>query len=501
MRPLPMISRTVTIIFSVCFILLLSTQSCFASKSIGALSMEDIAAMNKPFTGDFPEMAEKHVIRVLMPYSKTFFFFDGANPKGLSYEAVIKFEEFVNKKMKTGARKIEVFVLPTAREKLLPNLNKGIGDLAVGNLTITKERLTEVDFADPMLKDVTEILVSAKKDQEFSSIFDLAGKSIHARKSSSYYQSLVKLNETLKSLNKPQIKIVIADDKLEDEDLLEMVNAGLIEYIIIDDLKGEFWVRIFDNIMLHPKIKVRTGGKIAWALRKNNPKLKAVVNEFAKQNKAGTLIGNIIINKYLKNTKYITNSVANEHMNRFKLTVRFFEKYGKQYNFDYLMLAALAYQESKLNQKLKSHAGAVGVMQILPSTAKDKNVGIPNIYELDPNIHAGTKYLRFMTDNYFAGDKNLTPLDRTFFTFASYNAGPARVARMRRDAEKIGLDPNVWFGNVELIAAKQIGRETVQYVSNIFKYYIAYKLLEHKLDLEGPVHLSDPPRKKMKNGK
>ena len=160
------------------------------------------------------------------------------------------------------------------------------------------------------------------------------------------------------------------------------------------------------------------------------------------------------------------------------------------------MLAALGYQESQLNQNLKSDAGAVGVMQILPSTAKDKNVGIPNISELDPNIHAGTKYLRFMTDYYFAEDPGLDRFNRTLFAFASYNAGPARVAKLREEAAQMGLDPNKWFRNVEVVAAKRIGRETVQYVSNIFKYYVAYKLLEDKMKTDVPAHLSGPSKKK-----
>ena len=452
----------------------------------------------RKFTGDLDEMAEERIIRVLMPYSRTFYYFDGAQPRGASYELVKLFEKFINEKYKTKTLKIHTVVVPTPREKLLPMLVEGKGDLAIGNLTITEERLAQVDFSDPFGKGVDEILVTQAGDDNLNSIFDLAGKEIHARKSSSYYASLVKLNQTLKSLNKKEVKIIEADDNLEDEDLLEMLNAGLIEFMVIDSHKGEFWVQIFDKIQLHPEIKFRTEGKIGWAMRKNSPKLMAAVNEFVKDHKQGTLMGNILIKRYLQDTDYITNSIYNEHMQRFNLTVRFFKKYGEMYNFDHLMLAALAYQESKLDQNLKSHAGAVGVMQILPSTAKDKNVGIPDIYELDPNIHAGTKYLHFMADNYFSKDPELDQLNRALFSFASYNAGPAKVAKMRSEAKEMGLDPNQWFGNVEVVAAKRIGRETVQYVSNILKYYVAYKLLEDKMETNGTVHLSGSSKKKKK---
>ncbi len=448
------------------------------------------------FTGDLDEMIKKRVIRVLMPYSKTFYFFDGAKPLGASYELIKQFEQFVNERYKTKTLKIHALVIPTSRENLISHLVAGNGDLAVGNLTITEQRLADVDFSDPLAKGIDEILVSQSGTDELNSIFDLAGKEIHARKSSSYYGSLQKLNETLRALKKKEVTIVEADDNLEDEDLLEMINGGLIEYIVIDSHKGEFWTQILDNIALHPEIKFRTEGQIGWALRKNNPQLKALVNEFVSDHKQGTLLGNIIIKRYLKDTDYITNSLYNEHLQRFNLTVKFFKKYGEQYDFDHLMLAALAYQESQLDQSLKSNAGAVGVMQILPSTAKDKNVGIPDVNELDPNIHAGTKYLRFMADSYFAEDPGLDKLNRALFAFASYNAGPARVRKLRAEAEEMGLDPNKWFRNVEVVAAKRIGRETVQYVSNIFKYYVAYKLLEEKMATNEPVHLSGSSKKK-----
>ncbi len=470
--------------------------NCLADAADKSSEADDFPLISAEFKGDLDKMADKRLIRVLMPYSRTFYFFDGAQPRGASYDLVKLFEKFINEKFKTKTLKLHVLVIPTARQDLLPHLAAGKGDLAVGNLTITKERLKMVDFSDPIGKGIDEILVSQAGEDTLNSIFDLAGKEIHARKSSSYYASLVKLNESLKSLNKKKVKIVEADDHLEDEDLLEMLNAGLIEYMVIDSHKGELWAQVFDKIQLHPEIKFRTEGKIGWAVRKNTPRLMAAVNEFIKNHKAGTLMGNILIKRYFEDSDYITNSIYNEHMQRFNLTVRFFKKYGELYDFDHLMLAALAYQESKLDQNLKSQAGAVGVMQILPSTAKDKNVGIPDIYELDPNIHAGTKYLRFMADNYFAKDPDLDERNRALFSFASYNAGPAKVAKMRADAKKMGLDPNQWFGNVEVVAAKQIGRETVQYVSNILKYYVAYKLLEDKMEVKGTVHLSGSSKKK-----
>ncbi len=483
---------------SVLLLILPFSRYGMAEDDSDSMPEEALRRLTVNFTGDYDKLIKGRVIRVLAPYSKTFYFFDGAQQRGISYELVQQFEKFINEKHKTKNLKLHMVIIPTARENLIPHVREGKGDIAVGNLTITKDRLKEVDFSEPFASGINEIVVSTPDSAPLNSLFDLAGKKIHVRKSSSYYQSLLRLNETLKAAGKMKTKIIIADDNLEDEDLLEMLNAGLIEYMIIDSHKGEFWAKIFDKIKLHPNIKLRTEGKIGWAVRKNNPKLKKVINEFAKNHKVGTLKGNILVNKYLTETSYITDSVYNDHLQRFKLMTNYFKKYGEQYQFDYLMLAALGYQESKLDNSVRSSKGAVGVMQVLPSTAKDKNIGIHNIDDVDPNIHAGTKYLRFMTDRYFPDEAGVDQVNRTLFAFASYNAGPAKIAKMRTDAEKMGLDPNRWFNNVEVVVAKKIGRETVQYVSNIFKYYIAYKLVEDKLATDGVVHLSGSSKKKKK---
>jgi len=286
----------------------------------------------------------------------------------------------------------------------------------------------------------------------------------------------MQLNQSFQQAGKPKMNLVAADEMFEDEDLLEMVNAGLIPMIVMDSHKAQFWEQIFDNIKVHADIAVRTGGEIAWAFRQGSPKLKAVVDEFVKGHKKGTLMGNMLLKRYLRDTKYVKNPTTQAEMEKFRIMVAIFEKYAGQYDFDYLMVGAQAYQESGLDQSKRSPSGAVGVMQLLPSTAADPNVGIPDIEKLDKNIHAGTKYLRFIVDRYFK-DEPMDDVNKMLFAFASYNAGPARVSGLRSKAAKMGLDPNVWFHNVEVVAAREIGRETVQYVSNIYKYYIAYRRL------------------------
>jgi membrane-bound lytic murein transglycosylase MltF len=275
------------------------------------------------------------------------------------------------------------------------------------------------------------------------------------------------------------MKLVLADEYLEDEDLLEMTNANLIPMMIIESHEGRFWGQIFNDITLHPDIKVRSGGKIAWALRKNCPEFKKLIDVFMKSHKKGTLMGNILFKRYLKNTNWVNNSLGKKEFQRFKEAVKFFQKYSITYGFDWLIVTALAYQESGIDQSKRSPAGAIGVMQMLPSTASDKNVNITGIEEIENNVHAGVKYLRFIINQYY--EKEPTDrLNKGLFAFASYNAGPAKVAKLRSEALKMGLDPNVWFRNVEIVAAKRIGREIVQYVSNIYKYYVAYRLIVEK---------------------
>jgi len=251
-----------------------------------------------------------------------------------------------------------------------------------------------------------------------------------------------------------------------------MVNAGIIPITIADSHLANFWAAVLPNIVVHSAIKVNQGRELALAFRKKSPKLKTFVNGFAKTHKAGTTFGNTILKRYLKDVKWVKNPTASKERKKFEKAVKFFKKYGKEYEFDYLLLAAQGYQESTLDHAAKSRAGAVGVMQLLPSTGKSMKVG--NIQQLEPNIHAGTKYLRFMIDKYYEGEE-MDKLDKMLFALASYNAGPSRISRLRKKAAKQGLDQNKWFGNVERVVAKDVGREPVQYVRNIYKYYLAYQ--------------------------
>jgi membrane-bound lytic murein transglycosylase MltF len=235
------------------------------------------------------------------------------------------------------------------------------------------------------------------------------------------------------------------------------------------------WSKVFDNLKTYPSVPIATNIDMAFAMRLDNPQLKQLVDEFVASHGTGTSFGNTLIRRYLQNTKWVSDATSQKDMEKFLRMVDLFKKYAAEYNFDYLMLAAQGYQESKLNQSERSPVGAVGIMQVQPKFAAAAPISIPNVLQADPNIHAGAKMLRNIADTYF-NDPKIDPTNRTLMVFASYNAGPNRIARLRKEAADMGLNPNIWFGNVELVCAKDIGQETVTYVSNIYKYYVAYKL-------------------------
>jgi membrane-bound lytic murein transglycosylase MltF len=371
-----------------------------------------------------------------------------------------------------GDIEMQIFLSPAKAGSIV----WGVGpiDVVAAQVTIRPELQALVDFTNPTRTNVSEIVVTAPGAPPIASVDDLAGKEVFARKDSKYYQSLVALNERLKAQGKPPVVIRDVPGTLEDDDLLEMVNAGLIPAIVVDNYLAEFWKKVFTNITVHDKVALRTDANLALAVRKNSPQLMAELNAFLKNFGLGTAVGNVVEKRYLVNTTYAKNAASEAEQQKFVALIDLFRKYSQQYDVDYLLMAAQGFQESQLNQNAKSQVGAIGVMQVMPATGGDMKVG--DITQVDANIHAGVKYFRFMMDRYFK-DEPMDRVNKGLFTFASYNAGPARIRQLRREAEKRGLDPNVWFGNVEQIASERIGRETVTYVANIYKYYIAYRLI------------------------
>lgn len=439
-----------------------------------ATDQSSVIKMNKSWTGDFDGMVERGIVRMLVVYNKIIFFFDRGRQLGTAPFLATELEKLINDKLGRNTQKVRVILIPVTRDQLIPALLEGKGDVAFANLTVTPERQRHIDFSDPLITGIRETLVTGPRAPSIDSIDDLSGKALTVRKSSSYYSSLRELNKRFANEGKRPVQIEAASEYLEDSDLLEMVNAGLLEMAVVDSHKAEFWTSVFDDLTHRSDIYVREGAEIAAALRKKSPQMKALLNELVASTRKGTLLGNIAFKKYLKENQWARSAMTAKELGKAKSVLDLFKKYAEQYDLDYLKTLALAYQESQLDHSRRSPAGAVGIMQLLKSTARDPNVDIEDIEDLESNIHAGTKYLRFLRNRYF-DDPAIDPLNQILLSVAAYNAGPRRIAQIRDSAEQSGFDPNIWFNNVEIIVARQIGRETVQYVSNIYKYYLAYR--------------------------
>jgi membrane-bound lytic murein transglycosylase MltF len=247
-----------------------------------------------------------------------------------------------------------------------------------------------------------------------------------------------------------------------------------VNFAVVDDWKARMWAQVLPKIRVRDSLALRTEAFPGWAVRKGSPQLATVIDAFYKYaTKLNSREARLA--QYYKGIKQINNNAQGPAWKRFETMVKLFEKYGSKYHFDPLMLAAQGYQESRLKQEARSHMGAIGVMQIMPATGAELKVG--DITALEPNIHAGAKYMNRLMTRYFP-DAKFDEAERTLFAFASYNAGPGNISKMRRLAIQRGLDGDQWFNNVEIVVAAKIGIETTTYVRNIYKYYVAYKLVE-----------------------
>ena len=432
------------------------------------------------WTGDLDGMVTRRVLRVATTYNRTHYFIDKGVQRGAVYESFKLFEDELNTRLKTKNLRVNVVFLPMSRDELLGAVVNGRADVAAAALTVTPERERVVDFTPATYEGVDEIVVTGPGAPAIARIDDLSGQEVFVRPSSSYHQSLRKLNQDLVARGRQPVVIKPAPEELETEDVLEMVNAGLVKITVADNHLAAFWKRMLPRIVLHEAVAVRSGGHVAFAIRKNSPQLMNELAGWIKKHGQRTLFGNLLVQHYAKSTKFVTSATASAEMERFHRVVDLFRKYGDQYKLDYLLMMAQGFQESGLDHSVRSPVGAIGVMQVMPATGKELKVG--DITALENNVHAGVKYVRFMIDQYFKNEP-MDALNKGLFAFASYNAGPGRVRQLRAEARRRGLDPNVWFHNVEQIASERIGRETVTYVSNIYKYYVAYRLAVEEMDL------------------
>lgn len=446
-----------------------------SAQPTGGRASLDLEILTAPALRDFQAMKEARILRALLAHSPTLFTNDRGEQRGISADSVREFERWLNRRHRRslGARPITVALIPTPRDKLIAHLLDGRGDIAVANLTVTPQREKLVDFSVPELRNVSEIVVTGPASPRLTSLDDLAGKEVHVRKASSYYDSLTALSTRFRGEGLAPVRIRLVPDALEDEDLMEMLSAGLLSIIVVDDWKAKLWAKILPQIRPRPALVLRRGADIAWAFRKESPGLAKEVNAFLSGRKDYGRLTEWQLLETRRRIRRIENSTRSSEWRKFEATIDLFRKYGARHHVDPLMIAAQAYRESRLDQRARSPAGAIGIMQVLPRTGIAMGVG--DLHRLEPNIRAGVKYLRRLMDRYF-DDPQIDEENRTLFAMAAYNAGPTRIARLRRQAGRAGFDENLWFDNVEVAVGRAVGREPVRYVRDVYKYYAAYKL-------------------------
>ena len=426
-------------------------------------------------TDDLDAMVKRQNIRALVMINPIGFFYDSGQPMGVMYEALSALQTYVNEKFKTGALKVQVSFIPVRPDQVEAALTQGVGDFVAYSLVVTPQRQQQVAFTVPLEIDAQQVLITGPNFGKVTKVDDLGGKEVYANPLTVPYHVLEELNDKLKKAGKPLIVIKLADRYLLEDDLIQMVNAGLLPATVGEVSRAKLWAEVLHNLKVHPELVLASGEQTAWALRKNNPQLERLLDEFIAPRAVGSSFGNTLVRRYLENTRWVVNSTSPLEMKKFEALSGIFKKYASQYDFDYLMMMAQGYQESMLEQGIRSPGGAVGIMQVMPKDAAASPINVTDVWTAEGNIHAGIKMLRTIEDKYL-NDPKLDPLNKTLLALASYNAGPNGIARLREQAQKEGLDPNQWFGNMELMVARNIGQVTVTYVGNVYKYYVAYKL-------------------------
>ncbi len=439
-----------------------------------------IHRIQKPFKGDLRELRKKRVIRALVSYSRTRFFIDQGVPRGFEYELLQHYEKFLNRKIRRNADKIKIISVPMPDDAILDALQDGRGDIAAAGITTTPENRKRVAFSTPYIPKVHKVIVHHKDVVDIRSIDDLSNRRIYVLSGRDHLSYLKTLNLLFRRERMPPLRMIVQDNGLAAEDILEFVNAGIMKITVMDEHIARAWAEVLPDIVVRPDLTLNVGGGIAWAVRKENPRLLASINDFLKKNSIGSLLGNVLFTRYYRNSRWINNPVSQAAQQKLAEVIGLFKKYSDRYGFDWMAVAAQAYQESELNNRKISRKGAVGIMQVLPRTASGRVIDIPRIDNLENNIHAGVKYLHHLRKHYFS-DPAIAPAAQVDFAWAAYNAGPIQINRLRRKAARRGLDPDKWFLNVEQLAP----RETVEYVANINKYYVAYKFYFESMEHRG----------------
>ncbi len=415
-------------------------------------------------TADLPGIRERQRIRALVVTGPTNFFIDThGRTQGYMFDLCKAYEKSLNHKRAKRELPMTLTFVPVLFDEIIQDLADGKGDFIAHTMTVTPERLAKVAFTEPLITDVREVLVTRKEDRGLARMEDFAGRQIHVVKGSSQAAHLQTLNTIFARQNLPPVNVVEAAPTQGAEHLLEVLSAGIIDNVICDDFVARLWVQVFRNLMIHENFPLSAGNTIAWAVRKDNPQLLENLNAAIATLKKDSAAYERRFASYYKDARKLSNPFRDKVKGP---VLEHFKTYAANYQFDWLQALAQGFQESGLDNSARSPMGAVGIMQVLPSTGKD--MGFKEVLTVNNNIHAGIKYMSQVRDRF--DEPGMTRENRFLFSLAAYNAGPNRIQKLRERAAQEGLDPNIWFGSVERLALRTIGTETVTYVRNINNY-------------------------------
>jgi membrane-bound lytic murein transglycosylase F len=437
---------------------------------------------DKQFTGDFDQIRKRRVLRVLLRNNAASYFLYRGELMGFEYELAREFADY------HGLR-LEV-VVPPGYQELTTWLLEGKADIAMGFLEPDDlQRRLGIDYSDPYHYARQHIVVH--KDDSAISLADLDDQTISVRSRSHYWKSLSRLQNGGAGFN-----LRATDDDVETEYLIQQVGHGKYKATMADE-------HLLD-IELAKSIPVRSAHALelevphSIALRKRNPELKRALNEFVKRMYKSEFY-NVIYLEYFKNRRSVQRLARGRIIDPSKGQISPYDelvrKYSDRYGFDWRLVTAQMYQESRFNPKAKSHIGARGLMQLMPRTAKE--MGVIDIVDPASSIRGGVKYLDWLRDRF---DADLVISDRLWFTLAAYNAGSGHVQDARRLAGQLGHNPDRWFGHTEqamlLLGKKQYakkarygyvnGSEPVNYVRDIKQRFEAYVDLSRDIAKTSP---------------
>lgn len=419
---------------------------------------------------NYQQLLDQGQIRIAVPYDPTIYVDDKGKPIGMSVQISQSFGKWLSERYK---RQVKVKLVPTVPGKLIDPLDMGAADIALGYLGEYEQRLDSAKYLSLRhAEHQKQILVSGPNAPAINSEDDLSGKIICLGRQTRI-EALKKLNERL--IQKGRAPAILYKDHvaLDDEAMLQMANDGLIQFVMSTEWRANLWKPYLKNIQIHSDIEFDIGGNIGWAIRDVDKALQEDILAFSSGQLNDEAILLFAKDDFNQRKNALKDPKSKEDWARFMSMRPLFEKYGNQYDLSPLFLASFGFQETMLNQDLISPSGAIGVMQLTASTGSAMDVG--NIRQLDSNIHAGAKYLNQLASQNFNGD-GLDKSNQALFAIASYNIGPANVIRARKLASKLGFDPNKWFLNVEMAASELFGIEPMNYVRNVYKYFVAYQL-------------------------